>query len=277
MAVYTILLSIGFMIGFPIVGATVIGSGWRVAWAGIGGAILLVLVPAALLLVRRAPESGDISLDAQGQAEVEAVDLRNAFTLRQALSTTRFWVFALSSSVYGLIASGIAIFNEAILAERGFDASTYHWSLVITALTALFGNFLGGWLTVKWPMKRLMAIAMWLLAGSLLGLPHVSTRVHVVAYALVMGLAGGFVIVIFFSFWSRSFGRQHLGKIQGAAQALTVVASAVGPLLMAEGVARTGSYAAGFYLLAVIVVALGLSAWFVPVPVHSSANSANAR
>ena len=277
MAVYTILLSIGFMMAFPIVGATVIGSGWRVAWAGIGGAILLILVPAALLLVRRAAESGEVSLDARGQAEVEVVDPHDGFTLPQALSTTRFWVFALSSSVYGLIASGIAIFNEAILAERGFDASTYHWSLVITALTALAGNFLGGWLTVKWPMKRLMAIAMWLLAGSLLGLPHVSTRVHVVAYALVMGLAGGFVIVIFFSFWSRSFGRLHLGKIQGVAQALTVVASAVGPLLMAEGVARTGSYAAGFYLLAVIVVALGLSAWFVTVPRGSSANSANAR
>jgi hypothetical protein len=39
-----------------------------------------------------------------------------------------------------------------------------------------------------------------------------------------MGLAGGFVIVIFFSFWSRAFGRAHLGKIQGVAQAPTVLA-----------------------------------------------------
>jgi hypothetical protein len=35
---------------------------------------------------------------------------------------------------------------------------------------------------------------------------------------------------------------------------------------MAWGVERTGSYAAGFYLLAVVVVALGISAWFVSVP-----------
>src|ERR1044071_1531886 len=54
MAVYTILLSVGFMIAFLVVGATVIGSGWRVAWAGVGGA-LLILGPAAWLLVRRAP------------------------------------------------------------------------------------------------------------------------------------------------------------------------------------------------------------------------------
>jgi MFS family permease len=81
-----------------------------------------------------------------------------------------------------------------------------------------------------------------------------------------MGLAGGFVIVIFFSFWSRAFGRAHLGKIQGAAQSLTVIASAVGPLLLAECVTRTGSYAAMFYLLTMTVSVLGLSAWFVTLP-----------
>ncbi|MEP7339577.1 MAG: MFS transporter, partial [Acidobacteriota bacterium] len=97
-------------------------------------------------------------------------------------------------------------------------------------------------------------------------LPHVRTELHVVAYAVVMGIAGGFVIVLFFSFWSRAFGRAHLGKIQGAAQSLTVLASAVGPLLLAQCVARTGSYAMMFYVLSLVVVALGISAWFVSVP-----------
>src|SRR4030095_8718466 len=108
----------------------------------------------------------------------------------------------------------------------------------------LLGNFLGGWLTVKWSMNRLMALAMGMLAGSLVALPHVGTQLQVAMYAVVMGLAGGFVIVIFFSFWSRAFGRTHLGKIQGAAQGLTVLASATRALLLAECVTRTGSYAA---------------------------------
>ena len=81
-----------------------------------------------------------------------------------------------------------------------------------------------------------------------------------------MGLAGGFVIVIFFAFWSHAYGRAHLGKIQGAAQALTVIASAIGPLLLAECVTRTGSYAAMFYVLAFVVILLALGAWFVKMP-----------
>ncbi|HEX8502183.1 MAG TPA: MFS transporter [Pyrinomonadaceae bacterium] len=270
MAVYTVALSVGFMAAFPAVGAAVLGYGWRAAWAGVGLSLLLGLAPLAWLLVRRTPEACGLAPD--GDRELErgeeggAAEPPSGHTLRQALSTPAFWVFGLASAVYGLIASGIALFNESILAERGFDASTYHRSLVVVALTSLAGNFLGGWLADRWRMNRLLASAMALLACSLVALPHVRTQAHVAAYAAVMGLAGGFVIVIFFSFWSRAYGRAHLGKIQGTAQALTVVASAVGPLLLAECVAATGSYAAIFYLLTVLVAALGLSAWLVPTP-----------
>ncbi len=270
MGVYTIVLSLGFMLAFPLVGATVINYGWRTAWTGIGLVLLLGLAPLGWLLVRRTPEACGLSLDGERVVENSAANDATGRTLLQALSTPAFWIFGLASSVYGLAASGIGLFNESILAERGFDASTYHRTLVISALTALFGNFLGGWLASKWSMNRLMALAMGLLAGSLVALPHVTTQAHIAAYALVMGLAGGFVIVIFFTFWSRAFGRAHLGKIQGAAQALTVLASAVGPLLLAECVTRTGSYAAMFYTLAAIVAVLGLGAWFVTVPHASS-------
>ncbi|HLM55750.1 MAG TPA: MFS transporter [Pyrinomonadaceae bacterium] len=266
MAVYTVALSVGFMAAFPSVGAAVGAYGWRAAWAGIGLAVLLGLAPVGWLFVRRSPEACGVAPDGEGEAEVSLGEEPAGHTLWQALATPAFWVFGLSSAVYGLIASGIALFNESVLAERGFDASVYYRSLVVVALTSLVGNFLGGWLASKWRMNRLLTLAMALLACSLLALPHVTTEAHVAAYAVVMGLAGGFVIVIFFSFWSLAYGRSHLGRIQGAAQALTVVASAVGPLLLAECVTRTGSYAAMFYLLSLVVSALALAAWLVTLP-----------
>jgi MFS family permease len=266
MAIYTVLLSIGFMLAFPIVGSIVMKSGWRFAWNAVGFAILLILVPASWIFVRRSPEAAGLKNNMEMQSVSDLGETQNGYTLRQALLTPAFWVFALSSSTYGLIASGIALFNESILAERGFDPSTYHRTLVITALTALIGNFLGGWLTQKWSINRLMATAMAMLAGSLLALPHVQTQTHVILYALVMGLAGGFVIVIFFTFWSRVFGRTHLGQIQGSAQTLTVLASAVGPIILAECFEITGSYAAIFYVLSLVVTTLGICAWFVRIP-----------
>ena len=185
--------------------------------------------------------------------------------------TPAFWVFALASSTYNLIASGIGLFNESILAERGFAAGIYHRSLVITALTSLAGNFLGGWLVSRWSVNRLMGLAMALLSGALLWLPSLKTVGQVDVFAVVMGMAGGFVIVIFFSFWARTFGRAQLGRIQGTAQMMTVIASAVGPLLLAECYSWTGSYAAVFYALAGVVGVFGLAAWHVGLPRHTSA------
>src|SRR5215204_5741798 len=70
MAIYTIVLSVGFMLAFPIVGSMVIASGWRAAWMAIGLTLLLVLAPLAWLLVRRTPESCGLLPD--GKREVEA-------------------------------------------------------------------------------------------------------------------------------------------------------------------------------------------------------------
>jgi MFS family permease len=264
MGVYALVMSIGFMAAFPAVGAAVLESGWRSAWAGVGLALVCVLAPLSWLLVRSTPETSGLAVD--GGPAVEETAAVTGATLREALLSPAFWVFALASSAYGLVASGIALFNESILAERGFDPTTYYRTLVITALTALVGNFAGGAFASRGSLRPLLVAAMFLLTASLTALPHVSTQAHVMAYAVVMGVTGGFVMVVFFSFWGRAYGRTHLGRIQGAAQILTVLASAVGPLLLAQCVAWTGSYAAAFYALAVVVAVLGAAAVVVPIP-----------
>ena len=115
-------------------------------------------------------------------------------------------------------------------------------------------------------LRRVLIAALVLLAAALVALPRVTTTAHVMAQAVAMGLSGGFVMVVFFSFWGKAYGRTHLGRIQGVAQALTVFASAVGPLLLAWCADATGSYAAAFYALAATLVVLTLAACVVRVP-----------
>jgi MFS family permease len=86
----------------------------------------------------------------------------------------------------------------------------------------------------------------------------------------MMGLGGGLVMVLFFSVWPRVYGRRQLGRIQGVAQAMTVLASAVGPLLLAETVELTGSYAGMFYILAGAVASFAVAALIVRLPAPGS-------
>lgn len=264
MGIYSVVLSIGFMAAFPAIGAIVQNQGWRTAWAAIGFCLLPGFALVAWLLVRR-PEACGPAVETELAPEAKT-ETAASHTWGQALRTPAFWVFALASSIYNLVASGIGLFNESILAERGFAAGTYHRSLVVVALMSLVGNFLGGWLSSRWSMNRLMALAMILLALALAGLPSLKTVPQVDAFAVVMGLAGGFVIVIFFSFWAKAFGTAHLGRIVGTAQTMTVLASALGPLALAQCHALTGSYASVFYILGGVVTLLALAAWRVRLP-----------
>ena len=267
MAVYAIAMSIGFMLAFPVVGAVVLASGWRVAWGAVGASLVLVLAPLAWLFVRSSPEAMGLEVDGGPGASAEETRAGPPdATLGDALRAPAFWVVALASSMYGLIASGIGLFNESILAERGFAPEVYHRALAVTAITALAGNFAAGALADRRGVRHVLIAALVLLTGGLAALARVVTIQHVMAQAVVMGLAGGFVMVVFFSFWGRAFGRAHLGRIQGAAQAMTVLASAVGPLLLAVWVDVTGSYASAFYALAAVVAALAAAAALVRMP-----------
>ncbi len=265
MGVYALAMSIGFMIAFPAVGAFVLASGWRTAWAAIGVGLVAGLAPIAWLLVRSEPEAVRLEIDGRSRSSRSSGSSAD-MTLGSALRSPAFWVFAIASSLYGLVASGIGLFNESILAELGFAPEVYHRALAVTAITGLAGNFAAGASADRGSLRRVLVAALMILTAALAALPHVSTTAEVMAQAVAMGVAGGFVMVVFFSFWGRAYGRTHVGRIQGAAQAMTVLASAVGPVLFAWCVEATGSYAAAFYSLAAVMTVLAAAAAIVPVP-----------
>ena len=266
MAVYSIVMSIGFMIAFPVVGSLVQSWGWRSAWFAIGIALLVVLAPLSLALARTAGGSEDPPLQTGRRGASLDAPEREGATWQQALSTPAFWTFSIGAALYGLVASGIGLFNESILAERGFSADVYYQTLVVTAITALIGNFGGGWLATRMSLTNLLAISLFVLSLGLAALPHVATIGQVMAWATAMGLGGGLVMVLFFSVWPRVYGRAHLGRIQGAAQAMTVLASAIGPLLLAACIEWTGSYAGMFDILAGVIGIAAFAALITPLP-----------
>jgi MFS family permease len=270
MAIYSVLLSVGFMVAFPMVGALVQRAGWRSTWFAIGGALALGLAPLSWIIVRRRPETIGVCIDGDTHAPGSTAPIPQRSDLdygwTEAIGTGAFWVFAVGTALYGLVASGIGLFNESILAERGFGSDVYYQTLVVTALTALAGNFVGGWLADRVSLTRLMSASLLVLAGGLVALPHLHSQIAVMGWAAAMGLAGGLVMVLFFSVWPKVYGRRHLGRIQGSAQALTVLASALGPVLLAWCVDVTGSYAAMFRILAAIVGGVAAAALVIEIP-----------
>lgn len=168
--------------------------------------------------------------------------------------------------MYGLVASGLGLFNEAVLAERGFSQEVYHQFLAGTALIALAGQLGCGLLTLRWSMSRLLALALFAYSIALAAFPLLTTLSQLWLFAALIGLSGGMITVIFFAIWRQVYGAAHLGRIQGAAQMLTVLASAIGPLLFAKCAELTGSYMPALWVLAPAVAVLAIAAIRVSIP-----------
>jgi cyanate permease len=85
-------------------------------------------------------------------------------------------------------------------------------------------------------------------------------------YAAVLSISGGGMTVCFYSVYRRAFGPVRLGSIQGAAQMLTVLFSAIGPLIFASCKTRLDSYTPLFYVFAGIAAGLAVTTWIVGMP-----------
>lgn len=270
MAAYAALVAIGFIGAIPGLQHAVATVGWRLAWADLGWA-LVALAAVAWLLVRSTPESAQRPAEQNPtrseQQTTVAVPIERSFTLRQALATPAFWVLAISCSSFNLIFSAVALFSEAIVRERGlYTPATFQAAMGTLAAGGLAGNGAAAWLLKRMSVGRLLALGMLAITASILILPLANTQAAVLVYAAILGVAGGVVTVVFFACWPRLFGRHHVGKVQGAAQVLTVLFSALGPVLLAIGERQRGSYSGTFLLMAPVFAVLAVACWIVPMP-----------
>ncbi len=263
MGVYSVLVSLGFGLTFRWARAFSDES-WITVWQGIAW-LLLAMVPLFWLLTP-STATPPAPRDADPPRSPAAVAEGSGLTLGEALRTPAFWVLGLGASHYGLVTSGTTLFHQSILESRGFDRQLFYDLGTFTPLVGLAANLAGGVLLTRLSPMKLTAVSQVLSAISLCSLPFATTHAAVYGYGLGMGVAGGLATVVFFSAWGSLYGRRELGRIQGTAQKLTVLASALGPVLVARCQALTGSYWPIYWMLAAAAALLAVAAWFVPQP-----------
>jgi MFS family permease len=228
---------------------------WRTIWAGIG--VSLVALSTSALLLRPSCYS----------TEGKKLSVNNdGFTLGQALRTPAFWTFSLTISLWGMIYAGVALFNEDIFRERGFERSLYFNVLAEVTIVAIFSKFFFGWLVNYIPLNRLLAACLFVTSLSLVGLTQATQVWHAYVYGVGLGIASGAVALLFFATWGKLYGNRELGRIQGVAQMLSVFASAAGPVIFSASKRATTSYTSVFLLLAIFMFAMAIVAMFTALP-----------
>ena len=144
MGVYSFLVAVGFMAAFAVVREVDPGEPgrWRTLWAGIGwrSSWPRAAVPGPgratacwkRLTVADAPGSPDGPHAGPGAADADVLGVRP----RHVAST-------------GWSSAGMSLFNQSILAERGFDQDVFLNVTIIGIPVGLAANLLAGWLATR--------------------------------------------------------------------------------------------------------------------------------
>lgn len=255
MAVYSCLISIGFFGAFGILRQVVKSNPeeWRTPWAGIGVGVL-VIAALSVFLIR---ESSLVSFTKNDD------EFDSSKTFSQAIKSYEFWIFALGTSFYGMISSGISLFNESILSEQGFAKEIFLNATVIGIPIGLLANLTSGWLVMKFNLIKVFSSMLTLLTVTLAFYPFLHLEWEVYLYTCLLAASGGGITVCFFTVWKQLYGVKELGRIQGAAQFLTVLGSAAGPSLFAYSKSQFATYVPMFLICIISSMLLVIASWVV--------------
>ena len=225
----------------------------------------------ALVFYRDSPEEcgllpdGDSPTDAS-DAPKRVSHVHRQFTLGQAARTPAFWIYSLSTTLFGLYITGVIFHITAVFGEHGYTREQAFSIFLPAAAIALVVRPIAGWLCDYVPLRTFLVTLLLALVVFMLSTAHLNVKGALIFLIVSEAFAGVMFQILLNVTWPKFFSREHLGAISGLSMSLNVAGSAVGPLMFSVLFSFTGTYATGSYVSLVMCGALLLASGFAQNP-----------
>ena len=233
-------------------------GGWRFAYAGLGGFIMLVaFVPVALFVREPLPEEMHPSASAGGAPYLAGI------TFTQALAGWRFWAMGIGFFFAVVSTNGTLAHIIAMLTDRGVSIEQATTALSIAGVGVIIGRLVCGWCLDRFsgPCVAFAFFAIPALGILLLAADLKLTGSYTGAMLCGVGLGAHVGMLAFFA--SRYFGLKAYGRIYGTLFAIFLMGAGTGPFVAGLSFDYLGSYFPA--LIAFAIALLSLPALFLPM------------
>src|SRR6202050_2351982 len=222
-------------------------SGWRAAYASLGGLAFLLGLPLSWRYIRERESIGHES----------AAVAHSGMTWQQGLRSFAFWIITAILFVSSISMNGAITHLSALLTDRGLTAGNAALCASILGGSSLLGRIVVGWLLdrffgphVALGINLITALGIFLLARA------TSFPAGCLAAALIGVGAGGEAAITPYLL-TRYFGLRSFSTLYGLTWTFYAAAAAIGPVILGRSFDATGSYSV---LLTLLATALGVAA-----------------
>jgi MFS family permease len=277
---FSILISgngIGGAIFVPVIAWLIVQYDWRVAVIVLGVATLAIPLPLSRI-IRSTPEDmglrpdGDPAprTDAEGQGyrladeANSSVEEEVSLTVREALRTRAFWIYAASMIFRACILSSIVVHQIPHLTDIGIPYQTASNVLGMMVLLSVPGRFIFGWLGDRFNKRKILFLLCLLQGAGIFIFINASTLPLLYLFVVVYGLGYGGVIPLTIALRADLFGRKNYATIAGIMMSLTMVGTVSAPLFAGYLHDVTQSYSLAFYIFIVMILISGVLFLLIP-------------
>jgi MFS family permease len=263
----------------PLVGAIIVGWGWRAAAVLSGCMLLAIGLPIAYLINRIAEaEEKDAEFGSWSGAKTASSpgSPDPQFSLREVLALKVFWYLSVAMGLRHMVTEGVSVHFVILLVDRGWSTEAASSLLGLSALIGAPARLGMGWLGDLTDKRRLIMGLLALLSVSVLLMGYSTTAVVFTPSMITYSLAYGGLASLQEPIRADYFGTKAFATIQGVSRTVTTVGTFMGPIVAGFFYDLTHSYTLAFAVFSLVGV-LALALMFVarmPVAVVVKADAA---
>jgi MFS family permease len=218
---------------WPVIGQGLIDRvGWRVSYALLGGAVLLIAVPVLLLFLKE-----------PSQPEASSVEKHNSgLERREAIRSETFWILMVVFFLVSAIIQACMVHLSPLLTDHGITAQRAAFALSLLGGANLIGRLGTGWLLDRFsPILVVTLSFVAIILGVVMLMAGVSSVSASIAAALI-GFGYGAETSAAPFLISLYFGLRTFGEIYSYLFITVPLGGVFGPALMSMGYDLTHSY-----------------------------------
>lgn len=239
--------------------------GWQATFLAVAVAAVLVLLPLLLWLLRREEARSGESVDQLPEAVAStsgapAVDARSG--RRQLLTDRRYWLALPALLASPFMMTAIFIHQNYIVASKGWTLDWLATCFVVYGFTHWLASLNSGLLVDRYKALRLLPFIGVPLLLALLLLAFVPGMWVALAMMVLLGIGAGAAPPITGALWAEVYGTAALGQIRSVNVTLSVLSTAIAPVLFGYGIDAGGSPALLFGASALYVAIAGALLYF---------------
>ncbi len=242
LAITSIGVPIGAMIFVPLTQYLIDFSGWRNTWVIFGFLAIIIIIPPALILLRRQPEDIGMLPDGEELSDKDYIDSEISWEFSEAVKTQVFWKIVICLTVISMATGTIAIHRIPAFMDRGLDAQLIAWSTAFDAVCAGISTFTVGILVKKVGIRILGTISFLFLAFASFITIYAYSFIEIFISMAIFGLGIGGLMFIHSFIWADYFGRKNLGQIRGKVTPFILIFGGIGAPIAGYVRDFTGSY-----------------------------------